>query len=182
MHWDAGGELGVMQRFTTGSDPGAASPRPGPVGEAFVHVALLPMIRLGPYVAHDIAPLSGEPSREMTEAGLRTKLTPPLLTAPWQTWAFSGVGYARTYEPSHLFPVTGAFVPGEGGGLLDLRLGVGIGYRLSRPWEIFAELGGRFGIALTGSMYRRGACGCGEPYVGEDSFALSLSVGLSLNQ
>ncbi len=182
VHWDAGAEVGVMQRFTTGSDQGAASPRPGPVGEAYVHLALLPLIRVGAFVAHDISPLSGAPSREMTEAGLRAKVTPPLLTVPWQTWVFSGVGYARTYEPSHLFQATDTFVPGAGGGLLDLRLGVGLGYRLSRPWEIFAELGGHVGIPLTGSMYERGACGCGEPYVGKDSFALSLSVGLSLNQ
>jgi hypothetical protein len=47
---------------------------------------------------------------------------------------------------------------------------------------MFAELGWRFGIAFVGSMYDRGACGCAEPYAGKDSFALSLSVGLNLNQ
>jgi hypothetical protein len=182
VHWDMGGEVGVMQRLTTRGDPGAPAPRPGPVGELYAHVALLPMIRLGPYFTHDISPLSGAPSRQISAAGVRIKLSPPLLKGAWQTWAFSGVGYARTYEPSHRLVATDAFVPGAGGGLLDLRLGLGLGYRLSRPWVLFVELGGRFGIALTGSMYERGACGCGEPYVGEDSFALSLSVGLSLNQ
>ncbi len=190
VHWEAGGELGAMQRFTTGSAPGAASPGPGPVGEIYAHVALFPMIRLGPYVAHDISPRSGAPARQMTEAGLQAKLSPPLLTGPWQTWGFLGVGYTRTYEPSHRFatngpangPPTSEFVPGAGGGLLDLPLGVGLGYRFSRPWEVFAELAGRFGIALAGSMYERGACGCAEPYAGKDSFALSLSVGLNLNQ
>jgi hypothetical protein len=182
VHWDAGAEIGAMQRFTTGGDPGAASPRPGPVGEVYAHVALLPLIRLGPYITHDISPLSDGPARQMTAAGLRVKLSLPVLDRPWQTWVFAGVGYARTYEPSHVFSARDTFVPGAGGGLLDLRLGVGLGYRLSRQWEMIAELGGRFGIPVTGSMYERGACGCGEPYVGQDSFALSLSVGLSLNE
>jgi hypothetical protein len=182
LHWDAGGEVGVMQRAVTGGDPGAASPEPGPVGELNVHLALLPMVRVGPYLVHDISPLSGAPSRQMTEGGLRAKVSPPLLQAPWRTWGFVGIGYLRAYEPSHRLPVTGDFVPGLGGGALDLRLGLGLGYRLSHPWEVFAELGGRFGVAFTGSMYERGACACGEPFVGKDSFALSLSLGLSLNQ
>ncbi len=135
------------------------------------------------------SPRSGAPAREITEAGLRAKLTPPLLALPWRTWAFIGVGYARTYEPSHsATPATTATVPadpsvpGLAGGALEARLGFGLGYRVSRPWEIFAELGGRAGLLFTGSMYERGACGCAEAYAGKDSFALSLSLGLSLYQ
>jgi hypothetical protein len=106
------------------------------------------------------------------------------------------VGYARTYEPS--YPVTAGnestvLVGGRGGGLAEGRLGLGLGYRVTRSWEIFAELGGRVGLAFSGSMYTHGHdCGCvnlppGEvdtptPYLGKDSFALSLSLGLGLNQ
>jgi hypothetical protein len=191
LHWDAGGQIGVMQRIATGADPGGASPEPGPVGELHAHLAILPMLRVGPYLAHDIAPLAGAPpSRQMTEAGLRAKLSPPILSGPWQTWGFLGVGYARAYEPSHTFAspeppaltAPGGGVPGQGGGLLEARVGLGLGYRLSRNWEPFLELGGRVGLLFAGSLYERGACGCGEPYAGKDSFALSLSLGLSLNQ
>jgi hypothetical protein len=172
-----------MQGIRTGAQPGAVSPEPGPFAELRAHVALLPMLRLGPYVLHDIVLQSGAPAREITEAGLRVKLSPPLLAPPWRTWVFVGLGYARAYEPSHL-PAggTGEFVPGQGGGSLDARLGVGLGYRVDRNWELFAELGGEAGIFFTGSLYDPGACGCGEPYAGKDSFALSLSLGLSLYQ
>ena len=124
--------------------------------------------------------LSGAPAREITEAGLRAKVTPPLLALPWRTWAFVGVGYARAYEPSHRLEGSADFVPGVAGGFLETRLGVGLGYRLDRTWELFAELGGRLGLLFAGSMYDPGGCACGEPYQGKDSFALSLSLGLSL--
>jgi hypothetical protein len=180
-----------MQRFATGADPGSTSPEPGVVGELHAHVAIFPMLRLGPYVAHDVAPLTRAPAREITEGGLRAKLTPPLLGAPWQTWAFVGVGYARAYEPSHALPAEPApqsisviprFAPGQGGGIVEARLGLGLGLRLDRRWEAFLELDGRAGLLFVGSLFDRGACGCGEAYAGKDSFALSLSLGLSLNQ
>ena len=72
--------------------------------------------------------------------------------------------------------------PGQGGGLLVTRLGAGLGYRLDRRWEVVVELGGRAGVVFVGSLYERGACGCAAPYAGRDSFALSLTLGLSLNQ
>ena len=167
-----------MQRFTTGAAPGAASPVPGPIGELRAHVALVPMLRLGPYLAHEIAPMTRGPAREITGAGLRAKLSPPLLALPWRSWLFVGVGYARAYEPSHL--VGAAFIQGEGGGFLESHVGLGLGYRLDRRWELDAELGGRIGLVFAGSLYDAGGCGCGEPYEGKDSFALSLSLGLSL--
>jgi hypothetical protein len=169
-----------MQRLPTGAAAGATSPEPGPVGEVRAHVALVPMLRLGPYVGHEIGLLSGAPAREITEAGLRAKLSPPILALPWRSWAFIGVGYARAYEPSHRLEGSGDFVPGKAGGFLETRAGLGLGYRLDRTWELFAELGARFGLLFAGSMYDPRGCGCGEPYQGKDSFALSLSLGLSL--
>jgi hypothetical protein len=169
-----------MQRFVTGAAAGAPAPEPGPVGEVRAHVALLPMLRLGPYLAHNIGLLSGAPASEITEAGLRAKVSPPLLALPWRSWTFVGVGYARAYEPSHSLRASGDFVPGEVGGFLTSRVGLGVGYRLDRTWELFAELGGRIGLLFAGSAYDRDGCGCGAPYQGKDSFALSLSLGLSL--
>ena len=182
VRWDAGADVGVMQRVTTGAAPLAPSPEPGPVGELRAHIAILPMLRMGPYLAHEIAPLSAGAPREITDAGLRAKVSPPLLALPWRSWLFVGVGYARAYEPSHHLggAAGGTFVQGEGGGFLETRVGVGLGYRLDRRWELFAELGGRIGLLFAGSMYDPAGCGCGEPYEGKDSFALSLSLGLSL--
>jgi hypothetical protein len=192
VHWDIGAEVGVMQRLVTDAGPGARSPGPGPVGEVHAHVALIPMLRAGPYLAHDISPVSGMPAREMTEAGLRVKFLPPLLSAPWRAWMFVGVGYARTYTPSHHVEVaspgtmfsTDVFVAGAGGGILDVPVGFGLGYRPHRPWELFAELRGGIGVLFTGSMYSdtQPFCTCPvAPHGGKDSFALSLSVGVSFD-
>jgi hypothetical protein len=177
-----------MKRFGNGEVIGAPSREFGPVFELDAHLALLPMVRAGIYVAHDIEPLSYGPARQFTEAGIRGKLSPPLIGGPWQTWIFAGVGYARVYAPSHTGP-DAAFIDGSGGGLVEFRAGLGLGVRLGRGWEPFLELGGRAAPLVLGGLYDRavslcaggGNCG-GNDYAGKDSFALSLSVGLSLNQ
>jgi len=184
VHWDAGIGVGVMQRATTGGERGAPSPLPGPVAEAHAHVALLPMLRAGPYVSHDISPVDARPARQMTEAGLRFKVTPPLVRRPWRVWAFAGLGYARTYAPSYV-PI-GA-LPVERmreteGGILDMPFGVGAGVKLRGPWLLFGELGARVGWVFAGSMYRSPPCSCDAAYLGEDSFAAALTVGVSLEE
>jgi hypothetical protein len=184
VRWDAGAELGATDRVTTGRDSIARAPTPGPSGELHAHVALVPMVRIGAYLSFDVSPVPGLPAREMAEGGIRAKLSPPLFSGPWRGWAFLGLGYARAYEPSHDVTVPGAapttqMLAGAGGGILDLPVGVGIGYRLRRPWEIFAELAGRIGLAFEGALYARSE---GEPYEGQDSFAVSLSVGVSWDE
>ncbi|HLK40270.1 MAG TPA: hypothetical protein VKU41_26140 [Polyangiaceae bacterium] len=188
LNWDAGVEVGAMARAVTSAAAGASAPTPGPVGELFAHVALLPMLRAGVYASHDISPEPGAPAREITEGGLSVRLLPPLLAAPWRTWAFAGVGYARAYAPSHRAEIAspgGAVVPGAGGGILDVPFGLGLAYRPRRPWEYFAELGGRAGAFFTGSLYSstRAQCVCpSPPFAGKDSFALLLTVGVSFDQ
>jgi len=184
LHWDAGVGVGVMQRTTTGGDRGAPTLLPGPVAEAHAHVALLPMLRAGPYVTHDVSPVDGRPAREMTEAGLRFKVTPPLVRPPWHVWAFAGLGYARTYTPSY---VPSGALPAERireaeGGILDMPFGVGAGVKLRGPWFLFGELGARIGWVFAGSMYRPAPCPCDAAYLGEDSFAAALTVGVSLEE
>jgi len=76
VHWDIGAAVGVMQRVTPDRDAGVPLPQAGPMGELHAHVALVPMLRLGPYLAYDLSP--GAPDRQTTGAGLRAKLTPPL--------------------------------------------------------------------------------------------------------
>jgi hypothetical protein len=185
VHWDLGAEVGPIERFRTGLGPAAKTPGPGGQAEGFAHVALLPMVRVGAYVSHDFTPSPGAADRQTTEAGLHLKLTPPLLRAPWTAWVFAGAGYARVYAQSTTRLNPGAAptsLGGAGGGLFEVPLGVGLGVR-ARPWVIFAELGVRFGVATTGTLYDAARCPCAGPtYPGEDSFAVGLSLGVSLEQ
>jgi hypothetical protein len=138
------------------------------------------MLRVGVYVVHDISPVSGVPAREITEAGLRVKFSPPLLSGGWRNWLFVGLGVARAYMPSH--GAAGTTVAGASGGILDLPFGVGVGYRIRRPWEIFAELEGRVGLGFAGPLYAKAEAQPSLPYGGQDSFAVSLSLGVSWDE
>lgn len=181
VHWDAGAEVGAIERETAGRAAGAPAPSPGLVGEAQAHVALLPMLRAGPYVSYDVD--FGSAPRQVFEGGLRAKVSPPLLPAPWRTWAFVGLGIGRSYRTSHAVvgPPPGE-IGGAEGGLVDTSIGIGIGARAHGPWTVFAQLETRIGLASWGAMYDTGPCAClRDPYPGRDSFAVSLSVGLSLD-
>jgi hypothetical protein len=197
VHWDLGADVGAMKRFTTGSETGAPNPGFGPVFELQGHVALIPMLRVGAYFTQDISPASNIGTRTFWEGGLHLKVTPPLLSAPWRAWVFAGFGYAYTYAASFRAPVTmttqtsNVLFGGAYGGMLDVPLGVALGYRLRgalSPWMAFVQLGGRLGVGFYGPMYDDGAAGIAAgtvavaPFMGKDSFALTLSVGLSLEQ
>jgi hypothetical protein len=101
-------------------------------------------------------------------------VTPPLAPWPWRTWLFTGFGYSFADD-------LGAHLPG---GMLEVP--VGLGRKTSTHVLLFAELGARFGFGFYGRMYDRAAVETsGETpnaYVGQDTFALSLSVGLSLEE
>jgi hypothetical protein len=129
------------------------------------HLAVVPLLRVGPYVAFDLSPARGSMNRRIYAAGLRAKLTPPWLAAPWHVWAFLGVGSG--YEQD----------PGRALGLLEIPVGVGIGRRVHGPWEMYAELCTRWDVLHFGSSDRGAA-----PWIGDDLLAVSLSVGVSLGQ
>jgi hypothetical protein len=164
---DAGLSAGVMKRFTTSTPGGVAQPGFGPVVDLRGHLAVLPMLRVGLYAAYDWSPVAGEAARSFVTGGLHVKLTPPLLPTPWKTYLFTGFGAGY---------VDGAAT----GGLLEVPLGLGLARKLGSglAWELFAELGGRFGVATFGPVYEATHAG----FAGADSFALSLSVGVSLTQ
>lgn len=160
VNWDLGLEAGAMKRFTTSSQ--TSQPGFGPAFELQGHVALIPMLRVGLYAAQDVSPMSGWPARQFYEGGLHVKLTPPLLASPWRTYLFAGFGAAYVRQD-----------PREGT-LLEVPAGLGLALKLRAPWEVFAELGGRAGVAFLGGVYEGGI-------TGKDSFAASLSVGVSLS-
>jgi hypothetical protein len=197
VHWDVGAQVGAIDRFTTGGDAAGASAQPGPVAQVQGHVALVPMVRLGAYAATDVSPTSDRGTRTFWEAGLHARFTPPLLPAPWRAWAFAGFGYAYTYKTSYHHAETDPNGAGIDvaygdvyGGVLDVPVGIGVGHKVRGAWELFAELGGRFGVGFFGPMYDDGASGRAvstslpfvEPFMGQDSFALSLTAGLSLDE
>jgi hypothetical protein len=168
LRWDVGAQAGVTRRFTTGAPPGAPSPGLGPSFGLQGHVALVPMVRIGLYLEQDTSPMSPLGPRTFWAGGLHVRVMPPLLGGAWRTWLFAGFGYAYADWPSE----------GVSGGIFDVPVGVGLGRKIGN-WLIFAELGTRFGFGFYGPMYAGQA---GAPGQGQDSFALSASVGLSLDQ
>jgi hypothetical protein len=182
VHWDAAAEAGVTKRFQAGGEAGAPTPGVGPSLELQGHVALLPMIRVGAYLGTDLSPAVGRGAtsdgpRAFVESGLHVRVSPPLVPWPWRTWLFAGFGYAEGHDLATRLS----------GGMLDVPLGLGVGRKVTPRWWLFSELGARFGFAFQGALYdaeRAGIAGQGGsiPYAGKDVFALSLSVGLSLDR
>jgi hypothetical protein len=180
VHWDAGAQAGVTKRFAAGGDAGAPSPGFGPSLELQGHVALLPMVRLGVYLGTDLSPAAPDGLRTFWDGGLHLRLTPPLAPWPWRTWLFTGFGYAFADDLG----------PGLPGGMLEVPVGLGLGRKVGSHALFFVELGARIGFGFYGRMYDRSAVETsgesgqspGSAYVGQDTFALSLSVGLSLEE
>ncbi len=207
VRWDVGGEAGLMKRFTTGSSPGASSPSPGPMFELRGHVAVVPMVRVGLYAAMSLSPRAGAEGSEIGErtyweGGLEVRVIPPLLPAPWRTWAFAGAGWARTYAASFRYSDGTSSVPdntlaqGAYGGLIEVPLGIGLGSRVTGapgPWGLFVEAGGRGGAGFYGPVYAgpprvssvshdNNIVGLPPAFDGNDSFALTVSLGLSFDR
>ncbi|MEO6418369.1 MAG: hypothetical protein ABIP39_03135 [Polyangiaceae bacterium] len=191
--WDASANAGVMRRFLSS---GVGDGGFGPYFSLQGHVALLPLLRVGAYVSHDIAPVNGpEPLRRITAAGLRVKLTPPWPRGKFRSWVFVGLGYAGAYGPSyHLHLVVppnntaeDLLAGGSGGSFFEVPLGVGMAYMVRKPWELTAELGTKLGFGFTGTLYNdrpaftQGGLQTDLATLGHDSAALFLTIGVGLD-
>src|ERR1700722_18736176 len=155
---DIGLSAGVMKRFTTSAAPGVSQPGFGPVVDLRGHLAVLPMLRAGLYVAYDHSPMPGAGDRNFLTGGIHVKITPPLLPFPWKTYLFTGFGAG--YAEADFYPTTvtvydnlatgvsgpsgsvAARVPSLTGGLLEVPVGLGLARKLGTSWELFLELGG----------------------------------------
>jgi hypothetical protein len=173
VRWDVGLLAGATWRVTTGDR--APHPTPGPSAEIRAHLAVVPMLRVGPYASFDLSPASGATARQVYAVGLRAKVTPPVLAAPWRGWVFAGVGFADGYTPS------GGGNGADSLGMLELPVGIGIGYRVRGPWELCVELGAR--VVLAKGPIHAGApsasAGPSSPLVRDDLLAVALSIGVS---
>ncbi len=195
VHADFGVEGGVMRRFLT-SRAGESDASFGPALEVHGHIAVLPMLRAGLYLATDISPQAGAPARHFYSGGLRAKIMPPWIrTDVVSTWFFTGFGYASMYAPSFHRDTTkmsdptrtvDQFFGGAPGHFFEVPIGVGASWRLRKPWNLFAELGGRVGFAHAGPFYDgRTATASGEADStltrGNDAFSLFLTIGVELD-
>lgn len=200
VHWDASLQAGAMKRFLVERPQGSDDAGFGPVAKLTAHVALLPLIHAGVYATHDISPLSDPAAaRNITSAGVRGKMAIPL-RGDIRAWGFLGFGIAAVYSQSYDvpgFPVqSGAgtvtrdvHVEGAGGHFFEVPLGIGVSYKLRKPWELCAELGGRIGFAHSGSVYEDPGPQLKIPGfpdnnvlpAGLDRFAVGLTVGVMLD-
>lgn len=165
VHWDVGAQGGFSDRVPAG---GAASRQVGPVAEVHGHIAVYPMLRVGPYASFEESPI-GKDDRQVYAAGVRFKVTPPWLDPPWHAWAFAGLGYGYARIPA--LPASASTV--------ELPAGVGVSDKISGPWQIYAELALRFDFAGL-SWHGPGASTPSSP-AGGDLLAVLLSVGVSFS-
>lgn len=202
VHWDASVQLGGMKRFLVARPPGTDDVGIGPVGQITAHLALLPLVHAGVYVGHDISPLPDPAAaRNITFMGARAKVALPM-SRELRAYGFVGFGFALVTQqgfdrPGFPFVNAGggtvqkdATVESAGGHFFEAPLGLGVSYKLRKPWELCAELGFRVGFAHSGSVYDelRGAQvkAPGEvdqnlTSAGIDRFALGLTVGVMLD-
>ena len=144
-------------------------------------------MRLGAYFGHDISPFQGDASaRDITWGGLRAKIMSPWPRGSARAWLFFGFGYAGVYQRSTTVAET--TVHGAGGSFFEVPFGIGASYKLRKPWELCAELGGRAGFGHTGSAYEApgprlvgpGLDGHATP-AGIDRFGFGLTVGVLID-
>ena len=165
IHWDASAQLGAMKRFMTERPRGADDASIGPMGQLTAHIALLPLVHVGGYLGYEISPLPDPAAaRNITTMGVRGKVAIPM-SGDFHAWGFAGFGLALVHQQAyaiHNFPyVTGAgtvspkeaSIDEAGGHFFEIPFGLGVAYKLRKPWELCAELGARIGIAHTGSVY-----------------------------
>jgi len=194
LHWDAAAQVGVQKRFLSSQPPGGEDAGFGPSAQLAAHVALLPLVRIGGYVGHDISPVGGDAAaRNLTWGGLRAKVMSPWPRGSLRAWLFVGFGVAGTYAQSYRTSVTlpgspaaPTLVHGAGGHFFEVPFGLGASYKLRKPWELFAELGMRVGFAESGSAYeapgprvsRAGSPDGNVAPAGLDRFGVGLSLGV----
>jgi hypothetical protein len=209
--WDASLQAGASMRAFSGNTNVAGLT--GNLGSGFMvspmvglegDVAIVPLLRLGLYADYEYAE-TGEPKPpSIVSFGARAKLMLPGYRSNVHWWLFTGIGAAVLDAPAYTAQVqnpsalqsqqlTTESVPSATGVFAEIPLGVGLGWRLSKPLELVAELQGRFGFAMNGSYFSddgsgngltrpattaNGTAQYGQP-TGTDVIAIQLTVGVA---
>jgi hypothetical protein len=178
VHADVDVEAGVSAHFLSSRPPDTGrNPDAGPTFVILGHLAVLPLLRAGLYVAQDFSPLPGADLREFTSGGLSARLFSPWPQGTLRLWLGVGVGYAVGYGSSYSAATTGAAtvaVPGAWGGHFEVPLGLGASLHVARRVDLLASVGSRVGFGFTGTLY--GTSGS-VPAPGEDIFTFFTVVG-----
>jgi hypothetical protein len=203
VHWDASLQAGGSGRiFSNGGLPGSIGPVVGVEGD----VALIPLLRLGIYGDYEYADTTEPKFSSVVSFGGRLKLMLPGNRNNVHWWLFTGIGAVVWEAPAYTTPdptsSTGfTTATATNGYFAEIPLGIGMGWRVRRPWEVVAELQGRFGFDMNGNYFgqdpsytdadgtspgpcRPTATAGGAPCIatGTDVFAVMLTVGIGLDQ
>ncbi len=158
---DAAIEGVARSRFLGARPEGGSNAGPGAGLEVTGHVALVPLVRLGVYAGAEVSPQGDAAARRIYTYGLSARLASPWPNGDLHAWLFTGLGYASVVAPGYeATQKTSAATAGSavrvapaGGGFLEVPLGIGVGYKLWRPVEILAEVGGSLAFGASGSLY-----------------------------
>jgi hypothetical protein len=188
VHWDAAAQVGATKRFLSDRAAGSGDAGFGPVAQLSAHLALLPLVRVGAYVGHEISMGPDDAAaRQITFGGLRAKGMAPWVHGRARAWVFAGFGYAGVYGPSYVTESNPPIrIQGASGGFFEVPLGIGASYKVFKPWELCAELGARVGFGHTGALYEAPGPTALVPGVGPqstvpaglDRIAIGLTIGV----
>jgi hypothetical protein len=163
-HWDANVHAGASGRvFSNGALPGSF----GPVVGFDADVAVIPLLRVGLYGDYEYTDTTEPKLSSVISFGARVKIMLPGYRSNIHWWLFTGIGAVIWEAPGFNFydTSTGAGVttgvPAASGYFAEIPLGIGMGWRVHRPWEIIAELQGRVGFDWSGSYFTQ--CGYTNP-------------------
>lgn len=188
LRWDASLQAGGAGRFFSGSSQvsglsGSVGPLVGLEGD----IALLPLLRVGAYVDYEYAD-TGEPTPPSAVSfGARAKVMIPGYRSNVHWWLFTGFGGVVLDAPGYTQPVVApnadtAVVAPAMGYFMEIPVGLGMGWRVRKPWEVVAELQGRFGFDMSGSYFTDDGSGAGRyrPATGSSTNAQGVTTTSSL--
>ena len=156
VHADIDAEAGIAAHFLSSRPVEGHNPDAGPTFVILGHVAVLPLVRAGLYVAQDLSPLAGADLREFTSGGLSMRLFTPWPQSVLRLWLGVGIGYAGGYAPSYSAATPGGAsvaVPGAWGGHFEVPVGLGASLHVARRLDLLASVGSRVGVGFSGALY-----------------------------